>query len=198
MADAREYRRQFQEQRRRLRRADEERTAASDRALARMQAEAEQRGNKCDLTPQGCTCRGMLDYTHHHFLEDLRKPVIPLETQTAVAVLLGYPPKGRRIAAIFGGTQGGGPLLPGFEWAAGALHEDWLEVLEIAKRAPGVRGGPERNHRDGSVRDGWVKAVLQSVMTRERERRAKSEHEREVSDMNEQTPATSGAERAAH
>lgn len=189
MEDARRYRRLFREARRAARRADEERLAASDRALARMQAEAAQRGNRCDLTPQGCTCRGMLDYSHHAFLEELRKPAVTAETRGRVAALLGYPPDGKRMKAIFGGTRDGGPVLPGFEWAAGALEEDWLELLEIAERAPGRAGGPLRNPRDGSVRDGWVKAVLGSVIARHR----KAKHNGGAEIEQEQV-ATSGAE----
>lgn len=197
MDEARQYRRRFQEQRRVHRQADDERRATADRALGRMQAEAAQRGNKCDLTPQGCTCRGMLDYTHQHFLAELRKPAVSPETQTAVAGLLGYPPGGKRIKAIFGGTLGGGPTLPGFEWAAGAVEEDWLELLEIAQRAPGAAGGPLRNHRDGSIREGWVRAVLGSVM--ERHRAARKEHKEhkaheEVQEMDQASVGDSGAE----
>jgi len=165
-----------------------------------MQAEAEQRGNKCDLTPQGCTCRGMLDYTHHRFIAALRKPAVSPETQAAVAGLLGYPMKGNRVRAMFGGTRDGGPPLPGFEWTAGALEEDWLEVLEIAQRAPGRGGGPLRNHRDGSIREGWVKAVLGSVMARHRATRMDREaHEphgahEEVQEMDQARVVSSGAE----
>ena len=134
----------------------------------RLEAAAAARGGICDLTAQGCDCGGRIDYRHSRFVEELRLPRITPETQTAIAELLGYPPKGARMKSIFGGTFGNRPTVAGFEWALGALEEDWLTVLEVAQRPPGKNGGPRRNPRDGSVSEGWVRAVLQNEIARQR------------------------------
>jgi len=154
--------------------------------LERAQAEAAQRGNTCDLTPQGCKCGGYLGWAHENFIAELRRPAISVETRDAVGALLGYTGghKAQKIRAMFGGTRGNSPILPGFEWAAGALEEDWLELLELAERLPIGRGAPIRNPVDGSVREGWVRAVLPGIVGRNgKERRERAAQEAAVAEV---------------
>ena len=177
-------------QRRHVQRLDDERRRGdelrerTERDREELQAAAQARGHRCDYTPHGCPCEGLLGLNHTRFVEDLRRTAVSPETQATVAALLGYPgPRSAKIRAIFGGTRGNGPLLPGFEWAHGAHEEDWLELIELANKRPPAGGAPQRNPRDGSVREGWVRAVLPGIVGRHRAQR----EEREEREEREQT-----------
>lgn len=78
------------------------------------------------------------------------QPRLSNELRREIAELLGYPAAGTKVRQITYGE------LP---WCRDATEEDWREVLSRAETK-----GPRRNPEDGSVREGWVRAVLASVM----------------------------------
>ncbi len=106
------------------------------------------RTGQCYL--KGCPCGGRMDDSHRSEYGDVQSGELPSELVLEIAALLGYPKRGPRMRAIAARR---------FPWCAGATEEHWREVLRRAETK-----GPRRNPEDGSVREGWVRAVLASVM----------------------------------
>ena len=72
------------------------------------------------------------------------------DTRQKIAGLLGYPPAGKKIGAMFSGQV---------EWCAGATEANWLVLIRKAthgKNKPEVRD-------DGSIREGWARATMRSI-----------------------------------
>ena len=113
------------------------------------------RGQGIGCYELGCPCQGSLGERHWQFAGGRGMQAaagISGDTVRCVAELLGYPAGGNRIKAMFSGR---------LAWAAGATEEDWQEGLRRAETKC-----PDRNPVDGSVREGWVRAVLSSVRER--------------------------------
>ena len=107
---------------------------------------------------EGCPCEGIPNEVHGKHLAEFQTSgkagPVPLSEELCneIADLLGYPspPKGKRMMQIAAGE---------LDWCRDATEADWRRTLDRI-----VGCNPQRNPDDGSVREGYVRAVLKSVM----------------------------------